>query len=136
MSANLELVESIVEPWARGDFSNVEWAHEDIEFVIADGPEPGGATGLAAMAGMWLDFMGAWEDLRAEPQECRELDGERVVVYIRNRGRGKTSGLELGKVIGESWADLFVIREHKVARLVLYRDRERALVDLGLAEER
>ena len=85
------------------------------------------------MARAWREFPRAWEDLRAEAEEYRELDGERVLVLIHHRGRGKTSGLELGQM-QQKIAALYHIREGKVTRFVTYWDRDRALADLGLEE--
>jgi ketosteroid isomerase-like protein len=129
-SANLDLVRSIYAPWERGDFSSAEWAHAEIEVEFADGPTPGKWTGLAEMATGWGEVLRAWEGFRAEAEEYRELDGERVLVLTRNSGRGKGSGLEVGQ-IHTSGANVFHLRAGKVTRLVLYWDRERALADLG-----
>jgi ketosteroid isomerase-like protein len=131
MSENLDLVRSLYADWERGDFSHVEWAHPEIEFVIADGPEPTRVFGAASMARAWSEFPGAWEDLRAEAEEYRELDGDRVLVLMHYRGRGKTSGLELGQMQTKN-AALFHVRDGKVTRFVTYWDRDRALADLGL----
>jgi ketosteroid isomerase-like protein len=134
MSTNVELVRSIYADWERGDFSSAEWAHPEMELVVADGPTPGTWTGLAGLADAWHYWTDEWADFRAEPDEYRELDEERVLVLIRRSGRGKTSGLELGEMrtLG---AALFHVCDGKVTRIVNYFDRKLALADLGLASE-
>jgi hypothetical protein len=44
-SANVDLVRSILAAWGRGDYISSEWIHPEIEFVSADGPEPGQPDG-------------------------------------------------------------------------------------------
>ena len=135
MSENLDLVRSIFAAWERGDYGSVEWAHPEIDFVVADGPMPDSSKGLAGMANAYRRFLSTWEGFRTEPEKYREVDTERVLVYVHDRGRGKTSGMEIGQIMGtEDGAILFVIRGAKVVRLVNYWDRTRALADLGLAE--
>ena len=133
-SANVELVQSIFAAWERGDFSSAEWADPEIEYVVADGPSPGSWTGLAGMVEGFRSWVSAWEEFRLEADEYRELDDERVLVLVHNRGRGKTSGLELGHMQTKS-ANLFHVRDGKVTRYVAYLDRERALAELELPSE-
>jgi ketosteroid isomerase-like protein len=130
---NVEIVRSIFAAWERGDFSSAEWADPEIEFVAADGPEPGSWAGVAAMAEAWREALSAFEDLRCEADEYRALDDERVLVLMRFRGRGKTSGLEVGEIQMKG-ANLFHVRGGKVTRLVTYWNRERTFADLGLEE--
>ena len=133
MSANLDLVRSIYRAWELGDFRSAEWAHPEIEYVMAEGPAPGNWTGLAEMARAWGDFLSAWEWYRVEVDRYRELDDHRVLVLVRFSARAKTSGLELAQMRTES-ATLFRVNGGKVTRLVVYWDREHALADLGLEE--
>ena len=131
MSENLDLVRSIYAAWERGDFSSADWADPDIEFVFADGLEPGSSRGVAAMREAWGAAIVAWEKIRVVVDDYRELDRERVVLLCHSTGRGRSSGLQLGQ-IEQSEAILFTIRGAKVVRLALYWDRDRALADLGL----
>ena len=131
MSENVDLVRSIYAAWEHGDYSSVEWAHPEIEFIIAEGPSPGRWTGVAGMTEGWTNWLGAWEDFRAEAEEYRVLDGERILVPVHNSGRGRTTGLAVGQ---RSVANLFQIRDGRVTRFVLYWDSDRALAELGVKE--
>jgi ketosteroid isomerase-like protein len=134
-SANLDLVRSICADWERGDYSATDWAHPEIEFVLTGGgPEDDSWRGLAGMAEGFGNYLSAWEDLRIQAEEYRELDDDRVLMLPRYSGRGKPSGLELGQTSGRA-AILFHLRDGAVTRLVLYAERDRALADLGLAPE-
>jgi ketosteroid isomerase-like protein len=82
------------------------------------------------MAERYGDWLRAWKDFRAEPEEYIVVDGERILVLVHNSGRGRTSGLELEQ---RSVANFFEIRDGRVTRLVLFWDRDRALHDLGVA---
>jgi hypothetical protein len=137
MSENLDLVRSIYAPWERGDFSSGEWADPEIDVVIVDGPAPGNWHGHAGMAAGWREFFGAWEDWRVYVEECRELDGERVLALEERSARAKKSGLRIGNMAGEMssrGASVFHIRSCKVTRFITYFDRDRAFADVGLRE--
>ena len=74
------------------------------------------------------------KDVRALAEECRELDDRRVLVLDRTIGRWKRSGIEFREststlLVG---AHLFHLCDGKVAKLVAYADRDRALAELGL----
>ena len=133
MSTNLDLVRSILADWERGDFGSAAWAHPDIEFAWADSPDNARWTGLPGLAAAMRDFLGQWEEYRVVATEVRELDDERVLVLLEVRGRGKTSGIDVGQIHADRAANLFQIRDGKVTVLHAYFDRENALADLGLA---
>jgi ketosteroid isomerase-like protein len=134
VSANLDLVRPLYAAWERGDFTSGEWAHGEIEFVMADGPTPGSWKGLAGLAEGYREFLSAWEDFRVEADDFRELDDGSVLALVHYSGRGKTSRLELEQMKARA-ANLFQISGGKVTRVVIYLDRESALSDLGLASE-
>jgi ketosteroid isomerase-like protein len=133
MSENLDLVRSIYARWERGEFDSADWAGPEIEYVFADGPEPGAWTGPVEMAEQFRAWLCAWEEFRLTADEFRQFGAENVIVLDHFSGHGKTSGLDLGQ-IEAAGAWVFHIRDGKVMRMIRYMDREKAFADLGLAE--
>jgi len=121
MSAKLDLVRSIYADWDRGDYTgSPAWPHPEMEFVVMDGPSPGGLTGVSAVEDNWRVFQETWEDYRVSANDYRELDADRVLVLARFSGRGKTSGLEMAQLA----ANIFTLRAGKVVALTIYWDRD------------
>jgi ketosteroid isomerase-like protein len=133
-SANVELVRSIFAAFEHGDFTAADWAHPEIEWVMADGPSPAESTGVDGMSLSFREYLSTWDEYREVVEEFRELDDERVLVLSKLGGRGKTSGLELGKM-GAKTAHVYHLRDGKVTRIVNYIDRERAFADLAISSE-
>jgi ketosteroid isomerase-like protein len=130
-ASKLDLVRSMYAAWERDDYRSTSWADPEIEFVLADGPDPGSWRGIAGMTQGWRTFLSSWDQYRIEVEEYRELDAERVLVLVRLGGRGKTSGLDLQRMEAKG-ANLVEVRSGKVVRLVLYFDRDRGLAELAL----
>src|SRR6185369_9996376 len=63
---NVEIVRSIYDDWARGDFSQGDAFHPDVEFDMTDWPGGGSARGVEGMRRAWMESLRAWEDFRAE----------------------------------------------------------------------
>ncbi len=131
---NVEFVRSIYADWERGDFTRTDWADPEIEFVIADGPDPKSLRGVAAMAVGWREFLAAWTGYGVVADEYLELSNARVLVSLHATGQGKTSGIELGQAAEKGGANVHDLRGGKMTRLAIYFDRDRALVDLGIEE--
>jgi ketosteroid isomerase-like protein len=78
-------------------------------------------------------FRAAWDSFHMEPEEFIEL-GDKLVVIIRIRGKGKASGAEVEARMAHVWQ----IRDRKAVRFEIFADPERALeaVAAGRAERR
>lgn len=59
------------------------------------------------------------ENAHVEADEYRELDNERVLVFVHWSGRRKTSGLELGQTQAKAAAVFHVRRQGEAARHLL-----------------
>ena len=71
----------------------------------------------------------AWEDFRLEPVEFIDA-GDRVVVDVLSRARGRTSGVEVERKTTQVWT----FRQDKVVRFETFTERARALEAAGLRE--
>jgi hypothetical protein len=131
MSENLDLVHAVYANWEHGNWSDDSWADPEIEFVIADGPDPRSITGREAMASAWSEFLGAWSGYAIAAEEYRELGDDRVLVVLRVNARGKASGVEAATG-SERGANVFDFRAGRVSRLAMYFDHTNALAELSL----
>ena len=125
---NVEVVRTIYRALERGDYSSNEWADPDIEFVAPH--EERTLRGVEAMQRSWREFLSAWKDFKAEPEEIIDA-GEQVLVLDKLGGRGRGSGVPADGLRG---ASLFTFREGRVVRLAQYTDRAEALEAAGLRE--
>ncbi len=48
-SSNLDLVRSICAAWEQGGYSSAGWAHSEIPFRLADGPDLASSMGMGGM---------------------------------------------------------------------------------------
>jgi ketosteroid isomerase-like protein len=129
----MDLVRSIYADWERGDYSRADWAHADIEYVIADGVHPDRCVGLPAMARAMRHWLSAWTSLHMELEDCRELDRERVMALHRFVASGKTSGVDVGRIETEG-VGVFSLQDGQVTKIVHYYDRDRAIAEIGVEE--
>ena len=125
---NVEIVRRVYEGWARGDFSEGDVFHPEVEFEMPDWPEGASSRGLDAMRRTWLASLSAWDDFRAEPVDFIEAAEDVVVVLNHVQARGKGSGAE----VRADTASVWMFDGGKVVRLVLYWDTDKALEAAGL----
>jgi ketosteroid isomerase-like protein len=127
---NVEIVRRVYEGWARGDFTEGDPFHPEVEFEMPDWPEGSRSRGLDAMQRTWRASLSAWDDFRAEPSDFLDA-GEHVVVLTHVNARGKGSGMD----VTADTATLWTIDAGKVVRLVLYWDATKALEAAGLRNQ-
>lgn len=130
MSRNADIIDGIYDDWGRGDFSRIDWASQDFELVLADGPTAGSAKGLEAAGRLWGQHLTAFEDFRTLVEEIEVIGEDCVLILTTNTGRGKTSGMEVGRIATQG-ANVLHLRDGKVTKLVAYWDRERARAELA-----
>ena len=95
------------------------WA-DDLEWLATRGQWRGREAGLAYMR-EWLDL---FDDFTTEPIDVIDAGDDKVVIYLRYRGRAKGSGIE---VPPEYFAIVIEVHDGKFAHALEYATREEAL---------
>jgi ketosteroid isomerase-like protein len=125
--ANVEKVRGSLEAYARGDYAGgSKWLAPD---VIWDIGQELPANGPAAVREMWKRWDSEWEELETVAEEVID-GGDHVVMAVRYRGRGRSSGIELTVVVFE----VHTFRDGQCVRKVDFRERSDALEAAGLPQ--
>jgi ketosteroid isomerase-like protein len=127
---NVEIVRQMYAAFRGGDGDGA-LARFDSEVVVDASRVIGGGIGhgregLNAFVSRWV---GTFDDWREEIEEIRDL-GSQVYVVATERGRGKSSGVE----VEQRYALLYEVHGDKITRLTIYREPAEALEAAGMRE--
>ena len=105
--------------------ANVEIVRRCFE-AFTDGELYEGHEGVRRGMGRWL---GTWTDYAMEVDEYIDA-GDSVVIFFRESGRGKGSGVW----IEQSVAGVWTLHDGQVVRVMPFLDRSEAVEAAGLSE--
>ena len=103
---------------------DVDW------YASVGGLEPFLAEGRESVQQMFEAYRDSWAQLAFE-EEAAVAAGNRVLILVRESAEGRGSGL----TVEQASAGLMTLHEGRVAHVVTYIGRNRALADLGVPEE-
>jgi ketosteroid isomerase-like protein len=130
---NVKTVRDAFVAFNRGDLDAFEqyWT-DDIDYRAAEGAldDHGPIQGKDALRAFMQDWLDMFDDFRAEPVDLIEAGEDKVIAVVRISGRAKLSGVETDL----TYAELWTLRDGKVAWGRQYWTRDEALEAAGLSE--
>jgi ketosteroid isomerase-like protein len=128
---NLELVKAAFDAYGRGDLEGVaDFADPAVVVTqLAELPDAEtfhGRRGLIEVIEAWE---AAWDDVRIERLHTREV-GDNVLTTVRQRARGKGSGVEVEGV----FTFVFTVKAGKLVRWQMFADEAKALAVVGVGQ--
>src|SRR5687768_10657848 len=130
---NVELVTGYIDAWNREDMK-VLFALSDpeVEFVsIFAGMEGRTYQGDGGIREYFADMRDTWTEFHRDVQRVIDAGDDRAVVFFRLRGTARASGVP----VDENVTTVFELRNRRVHRMVVFRDRREALEAVGLSEQ-
>jgi ketosteroid isomerase-like protein len=125
-----EVVEAGYAAFARGDLEFL-LDHADPAIEIVEPPDLPGATTHRGHDGFLraLDnWAGQWDEFRVDIERVIEAGPERVIVFARHHGRGKSSGA----VVDARNVNVHTGRNGKLIRWEIFRTLDEAFAAIGL----
>lgn len=126
---NVEIVRRGLEAFNRADWegATAQFA-QDVEWQPSSGwPDTTPHRGRESIRAFWAELSSTLEGFTADLDELFDA-GDDVVAFVRTRGRGRGSGMEVSREIGQ----VYTLSEGKVVRIVGYDRRSEALAAAGL----
>jgi ketosteroid isomerase-like protein len=139
---NVEVVRGMLQASDRRDTEAVFAAYDpEIEWDMSELERAGGSEDWSATIGGRLrgrdavrtalrEWVRAWEIVDYEHEELIDA-GDQVVHFLRQRVRGRTSGIEF---TFHPYAQVWTLRAGKITAMKVYADRTQALKAAGLRE--
>ncbi len=126
---NIDLLRRAYEGWNRGDPAAIYVTMDpDVELVLPEGGvNTGTRRGPEAVKQFAETYIESFDGYQLVP-EGFFAEGDDVLVFIRQCGRGRASGVE----VENEGAHLLTLRNGKVVRLEVFTDRARAVEVVGL----
>jgi len=117
--------------WARPAHyaAALDALHPEISYDLTHFPDGQTYRGHDGVTEAFRTWLGTWEGYHQTREEIIDA-GERVVVAVREHGRGKASGLQLDRLTFGIWT----LRDGKVVRIEFRSTRVQAVEAVGLSE--
>jgi ketosteroid isomerase-like protein len=129
---NVEIVRSINEAFARGDFEEV-LDRLDPAFEMVGPPDvtAGGQTshGHRETVDLMGTFLSAWGDYRFEVHDVIDA-GDRILIEGKQQARGRGSGVKVSESVYTVWT----VEAGMATKTMIFRGRDEALEAAGLSE--
>jgi ketosteroid isomerase-like protein len=124
---NVEAARRCIEAYRSGDYDGaLEYLAPDVVWEIGQELP---ARGPDEVREVWRRWDAEWEELETEADEIIDA-GDRLVVAVRYRGRGRVSGVEVNDLIFE----VHTLRDGRCIRKIEFPTRAEALEAVGMSE--